>query len=147
MGRIGARFMKDGIQMTEISWFAVIVAAAASFGFGSVYYMVLSTPWVSARGKTMAEMQADQSARPFIVAALSQILMASILARVIAASGPVTMENGIGAGFLMWLGFVLTTMAVNHGFQGAKRELTLIDGGHWLGVLVIQGLVLGIMGA
>ena len=34
-------------------------------------------------------------------------------------------------------------MAVNHAFQGAKRSLTLIDGGHWLGVLLIQGAILG----
>jgi hypothetical protein len=34
-------------------------------------------------------------------------------------------------------------MTVNHAFQGAKRSLTLIDGGHWLGVLVLQGAVLG----
>jgi hypothetical protein len=28
-------------------------------------------------------------------------------------------------------------------FQGAKGALTVIDGGHWLGVLLIQGAILG----
>jgi hypothetical protein len=37
----------------------------------------------------------------------------------------------------------MTSMAVNHAFQGAKRTLTLLDGGHWLGVLLIQGALLG----
>ncbi|MBM3524115.1 MAG: DUF1761 domain-containing protein, partial [Alphaproteobacteria bacterium] len=35
---------------------------------------------------------------------------------------------------------------VNHGFQGVKRALTVIDGGHWLGVLLIQGVIIGWMG-
>jgi hypothetical protein len=37
-------------------------------------------------------------------------------------------------------------MAVNHGFQGAKRALTVIDGIHWLAVLLVQGLVIGLFG-
>lgn len=49
-------------------------------------------------------------------------------------------------GASVWLGFVATTLAVNHTFQGAKKELTLIDGGHWLGVLLVQGLLIGWMG-
>jgi hypothetical protein len=35
---------------------------------------------------------------------------------------------------------------VNHAFQGAKTTLTLIDGGHWLGVLLLQGTILGAWG-
>lgn len=38
---------------------------------------------------------------------------------------------------------VITTMAVNHAFQGQRGALTLTDGGHWLGVLLIQGAILG----
>jgi hypothetical protein len=37
-------------------------------------------------------------------------------------------------------------MAVNNAFRGAKRELTLIDGGHWLGVLLLQGAIVGWLG-
>ena len=48
----------------------------------------------------------------------------------------------ISAAFI-WLGFVITTMVVNYAFHGARHALTLIDGGHWLGVLLIQGAILG----
>ena len=34
-------------------------------------------------------------------------------------------------------------MKLNYAFHGAKQMLTLIDGGHWLGVLLIQGAVMG----
>jgi hypothetical protein len=34
-------------------------------------------------------------------------------------------------------------MVVNYAFHGARHTLTLIDGGHWLGTLLIQGAILG----
>jgi hypothetical protein len=37
-------------------------------------------------------------------------------------------------------------MVVNYAFHGARHTLTLIDGGHWLGVLLIQGAILGFWG-
>ena len=45
------------------------------------------------------------------------------------------MRGGVISGFFVWLGFVITTMGVNHAFGGAKPMLTLIDGGYWLAVL------------
>jgi hypothetical protein len=38
-------------------------------------------------------------------------------------------------------------MAAAHSFQGARRGLTVIDGIHWLAVLLVQGLVIGLFGA
>ena len=49
------------------------------------------------------------------------------------------MRAGIISGAFCWFGFVLTTMAVNNAFCGRKPMLTVIDGGHWLGVLVHHG--------
>jgi len=60
--------------------------------------------------------------------------------------GPVTVRSGIISGALIWLGFVITTIAVNNAFQRRKPMLTVIDGGHWLLALVVQGAVLGWLG-
>ena len=74
--------------------------------------------------------------------------MAWVLAGLIGhlGAGQVTVRTGIISGVFCWLGFVVTTLAVNHAYQGARRALTLIDAGHWLGVLLIQGAVIGLMG-
>ena len=40
----------------------------------------------------------------------------------------------------------MATMAVNNAFGQRKASLTVIDGIHWLGVLVIQGAIVGAMG-
>ncbi|MFV0296607.1 MAG: hypothetical protein ACK5JT_10870 [Hyphomicrobiaceae bacterium] len=39
------------------------------------------------------------------------------------------------------MGFVATAIVVNHQFQMRNPMLTLIDAGHWLGVLLIQGAI------
>jgi hypothetical protein len=57
-----------------------------------------------------------------------------------------SIRTGVVSGCFLWFGFVITTMTVNHAFQGARRSLTLIDGGHWLGVLLVQGAILGWLG-
>ncbi|MEM7170510.1 MAG: DUF1761 domain-containing protein, partial [Pseudomonadota bacterium] len=94
------------------------------------------------------EAASGKSPLPFIIAAVAQLVMAFMLAGVIGhlGVGQVTPINGIVTALFVWVGFVLTTMAVNYGFQGRRPALAAIDGGHWLGVLVMQGLVIGLFG-
>lgn len=131
-----------------INYLAVVVAMIASYVFGSLYYMALSKPWMAAVGKAEAELKAKMNAVPFVTAAIAQLVMAFMLAGMMGHLGAeaVNLYGGLTTAFWVWIGFVLTTLVVNHGFQGAKRMLTVIDGGHWLGVLLIQGAVIGLFG-
>ena len=131
-----------------INYLAVVVAMIASYVFGSLYYMALSKPWMAAVGKPEAELKANMNAVPFVTAAIAQLVTAFMLAGMMGHLGAeaVSLYGGLTTAFWVWLGFVLTTLVVNHGFQGAKRMLTVIDGGHWLGVLLIQGMVIGLFG-
>lgn len=142
---------------TGINYIAVVVAGVASFAFGAVYYMSLAKPWMAAVGKTEEQVKSESSPLIYIVAIISQLVMAFMMAGVLghlvppgardtAAVPSVTLTNGLITGFCIWFGFVLTTMLINHGFQGQKRALSLIDGGHWLGVLLLQGAVIGSFG-
>lgn len=132
-----------------VNYLGILIAAVAGYAFGSVYYMVLSKPWMTAVGKTEAEIKANMKAAPFVVAFVAQLIMAIMLAGIIAHLGDksMTVRNGVISAFFIWLGFIATTLAVNHGFQGAPRSLTVIDGGHWLGVMLLQGVVLGLFGS
>ena len=47
---------------------------------------------------------------------------------------------------MIWIGFVLTTIVVNNAYTFRSIRLTAIDAGHWLGVLLIIGGILGWMG-
>ena len=134
-----------------INYWGVFVAAAAGWLIGAVWYSTLARPWMIALGKTRSELlgpSGKPSPLPFIVAVFAYFAMAWVLAGIVGHLGPgqVTVVNGVISGFFAWLGFVITTLAVNHGFSRQRLMLTVIDGGHWLAVLVIQGAIIGVFG-
>lgn len=132
-----------------INYLAVAIAAGAAFLFGGAWYGLLSRSWMAAVGKSEADLRSGVSLPAlFAMTFVALLVMAWVLAGMIGHLGPgrVTFANGVISGAFAWLGFVATTLAVNHGYQGARRMLTVIDGGHWLGVLVLQGAIIGWMG-
>jgi len=131
-----------------MNYLAILIATVAAFAFGAAYYIGLSKQWLAAVGKTKEEVAAKRSPTPFIVTIVALAVMAWVLAGGIAHLGPgqVTLKNGVISALFMWVGFVATTMAVNNAFGQRKAALTVIDGIHWLGVLVIQGAIIGAMG-
>jgi len=133
-----------------INWLAIIAATAAAWIFGAIWYGALSKQWMAAIGFTGADMK-DASGKakipviPMVVSLIAEFVMALVLAGVIAhvAKSGVTVKSGMTTAAICWLGFVITTLATNHAYGKAKLSLTAIDGTHWLGVLLIQGAVLG----
>ena len=137
------------MTFTGINYAAVVIAALAGFGLGAIWYMALSKPWLHAMGKTAAELSPETGsakAMPFIISIVALLVMAWMLAGLMGHLGDVTVRGGVIIGFFCWLGLVITTMAVNHAFGRAKPMLTLIDGGHWLAVLLVEGAVIGAFG-
>ena len=135
-------------SLGSLNYLPVFIAAVASFVFGGVWYSVLSKPWMEAVGMSPERMQKDRgSLGLYVLAFLALLVMAMMLVGILVhlAHGGLATTLRIGlisAGFL-WLGFVIPTMVVNYAFHGARQTLTLIDGGHWLGVLLIQGGIMG----
>lgn len=131
-----------------VNYFGIVIAAVAGWLVGAVWYSALARPWLIALGKTRTELltpSGKPSVVPFVVSFLAALLMAWVLAGIIGHLGPgqVTVVNGVTSGFFIWLGFVITTQAVNYSFARQRAMLTVIDGGHWLAVLVIQGAIIG----
>jgi hypothetical protein len=131
-----------------MNYLAILIAAVAGFAFGAVYYISLSKQWLAAIGMTKEALAARRSPVPFVVTIVALLIMAWVLAGGIGHLGPgqVTLKNGVISALFMWLGFVITTLAVNYSFGQRRPMLTVIDGIHWLGVLVIQGAIIGAMG-
>ena len=127
-----------------MNYLAVLIAAVGAFVWGAAYYMTLSKQWLAAVGIA----QPNRSAAPFIISFVALVVMAFVLAGSIGHLGPgnVSIKNGMISGIIIWAGFVATTVVVNNAYPGRKYMLSIIDGIHWLGVLVIQGAVIGAMG-
>jgi hypothetical protein len=135
----------------NLNYLAVLVAAVVSFVFGGIWYNLFSRQWLEAVGRSPDSLQQGKGAIGFYLLAFgAQLIMAWMLAGVLLhlslGGMALGLRNGIISAVLMWFGFVMTTMVVNYSFHGARQTLTLIDGGHWLGVLVLQGAILGFWG-
>ena len=125
----------------------ILAATVAGFAFGAAWYGALGKPWMRAAGLTEAQVRAGGKL-PFAIAFVAEFWMASILAGALILA-PV--EAGVwtvalGSAFIIWVGFVLPTLVVNHRYQRQPWSLTALDGGHWLGVMLIQAAVLRAIG-
>jgi hypothetical protein len=135
-----------------VNYLAVFIAALVAWLAGAGWYMALGKVWTSALGTTPEKMQAMKGEPgaflPFIYAFVAELVMAWALAGLVGHLGPgqVTVKNGLISGAFCWLGFVMTTMLVNNSFGRRDRRLLLIDGGHWLVVLLLIGAVIGAFG-
>ena len=129
------------MTVAAINYWSIPLSAIAAFVWGAAYYMTLSKQWLAAVGRT----EPNKSPAPFILSFVALLVMAFVLSGAIAHLGPgqVTIKNGIISGLILWAGFVLTTVFVNNAYPGRKCMLSIIDSIHWLGVLVIQGAVIG----
>lgn len=134
------------MSMASANWIAILVAAVAGWLFGALWYGLLSKPWMAAVGRTEAEIRAGSTILPMVIGFVATLIMAFVLQGIIHHVGNPSIRAGIVSGVLCWLGFVITTMATGHAFGGRSPMLTLIDGGHYLGVLVIIGAILGWFG-
>ena len=131
--------MFDGINLV-----AVAAAAVASFIFGAVWYGVLGKAWMKAASLTEAQTKPDPVT--MALAIVCQFVLAFVFAGIVFHTGETSIRAGIISAFMVWAGVVMTTQIINHRFQGKPWSLTVIDGGHWLGVLLIQGTVIGFFG-
>jgi hypothetical protein len=133
-----------------VNYLAVLAAGVAGWLVGAVWYGVLGRQWMAALGWSAAEIEKARAVRqmpvkPMIIALVAQFVMALMLSGIMGHLGGPNITVGIVSGVLIWTGFVATTITVNNAFEKRKFLLTLIDSGHWLLVLVVQGIVLGLV--
>ena len=131
-----------------MNYLAIVIAAVAAWLAGAGWYMALGRTWTAALGteKMTPAGQRPAAFLPYVYAFIAELLMAWILAGLLGHIGALTVRGGIISAAFCWLGFVMPTMAVNNIFAGRDARLLLIDGGHWLLVLVLMGAIIGGMG-
>jgi len=137
-------------MMHPTSYTGILLAAVAAWIFGAIYYTALGKPWLAAQGKTMEQCKAEQAGKskltmylPFLLSFVGAVLMGVTLYGILTHIGAFTARAGAISGAFCWLGFVLTTVAINNAYQGRRWSLTAIDAIHWLFVLIIVGAIVG----
>jgi len=138
------------MQFAGVNYLAVVVAAVVAWLAGAAWYTSLGKPWAAAQGMTPEQMAAARQQPgaylPFVYVFIAELVMAWVLAGLLGHLGPVTWRGGMISAAFCWLGFVITTMAVNISFARRDWRLLLIDGGYWLVALLLMGAIIGGMG-
>lgn len=136
------------MPFADVNWIAVLASTVAGFVFGALWYSGLGKAWLAALGKTEAELTEGYAASPlpYVIAFAAQATIGFFLMQLLVRLNSMTLGSALAAALVLWLAFILGPMAVNHSFQRASRRLTLIDAGHWLGVLLLQALVISLVG-
>ncbi|EBA17046.1 hypothetical protein RSK20926_08752 [Roseobacter sp. SK209-2-6] len=123
----------------------VLVAAAAGFALGAVYYGILANPWMEAanikRG-TDGKPEGGQSPALFAATFALQLVVAGMMRHVFSLSGIDTSGAGLVAGLGVGLFFISPWIAINNLYAGRPLRLTLIDGGYASLACALIGLVL-----
>ena len=130
----------------QINYLAVVVAAVAGFLLGWGWYTVFGKAWMAGLGKKKEDCDKAMPIAPMVIAGVACLVMAYMLAGLMGHLSNVTIGGGIINAFFVWIGFVLTTVATNHAFEGIKPVVTAIDAGHWLAVLILMGAIIGAFG-
>lgn len=125
---------------------AIIVCGIIAIVLDVLYYspMLLGKIWIASLEKSEEEIGKDiNKFKVCSISFLAQIVMAYMLARIMSYIGASTPQEGIRTAFLVWIGFVATTMTINMVYEGKSFAQFLIDSGYHFIVLLIYGIILG----
>lgn len=137
-------------QLSMIDTGAILLAAAASFIFGGLWYGIFAARSTGTTADGMSE-SGRRIAMPlllvitFVAQVVMAVMLSGILVHVTRSGIPFTLRSGIFSAVMIWIGFVMTTLAATNALHGAPFSRTLVDGGYWLGVLLIQSAMLVLM--
>ena len=139
------------MDFSSINYLSVGIATLAAYVLGAIYYTVLGKVWAKAAKLDVATMK--RSAAPFVISFIAEFVLAVVLYMVlddITFAGTFSEEFDLKASvawaLILWAGLVAMPLLVNHRYQGASWALTVIDGIHWLLVLLVMGAVIGWFG-
>ena len=125
-----------------LDWWAIIVASAAAFALGAVWYGPLfGKAWVAAIGKTEEEIK--PSPEPFIVSAIAALVTCVVVAALMQGLGMTGLGTGIVFGLITGVGYIATSMASDTAFCGWGWKLWSIQAGYRVAYSALMGGIIG----
>lgn len=128
----------------DVSWWAVIAAAALYMFLGAAWYSrgMFGKHWAKLSGRKMEDMNGGNQGMAIMAAAA--LVQAFLLANLVRDVGATTMSDGILLGFILWVGFVGATSLGDILFGGRPWKLWQLNNGYYLIVLLLNGWLLAV---
>jgi hypothetical protein len=127
-----------------MQYLGVLLAAAAAYAFGAVWYMTLSKQWMAAAGVACDEngKPLNTSIAPFILSAVAMVVVAGMMRHIMIMSGLSALIEGLMVGFGLGIFITLPWITINYAYAGRPRMLTYIDGTYAVVGCTLIGVVL-----
>jgi len=119
----------------------VVVAAAAGWMFGAVWYGIMGKKWMAAVGLTEDTID-RKNIVAFVGSFLCACLVAGMMRHIFATSNVVTLGDGILNGFGLGLFIAAPWLTTNYLFAQRPKSLIVIDGIYATGGCTVIGAVL-----
>ncbi|MWD28291.1 DUF1761 family protein [Aquicoccus sp. SCR17] len=125
---------------------SILVAAAAAWLFGALWYMTLSKPWLEAVSRDWGPDRRldNRNPVPFILSAVAMIVVAGMMRHVFAMAGIASWDAGLIAGLGVGAFFITPWIVINNAYPGRPFLLSVIDGGYAIIGCGLIGLVLSL---
>jgi hypothetical protein len=132
------------MDLSNINYLAVLVAALSTFILGGVWYspMLFGKAWMRTNHFSESDLQTFSKARMFGWSFVFSLVMSLNLAMFLA--GPNTdVTWGIIAGALTGVGWVAMAIAIISVFENRSWAYILINGGYMTVAFTVMGAILG----
>ncbi len=130
------------MNIFDVNWIAVLVAALAGFMVGGIWYgPIMGKKWMGAVGLTEEQIKEGNMAAIYGGAFAFSLLASWALAHTFATYGALTAQVKILTAFGVALGFIIPAIGTNYLFSQKNKSLFFIDAGYWALFYIAMGAV------
>lgn len=131
------------LDFVGLNWWAILVATAAAFALGGLWYgPMFGKAWLAALGKSAEEL--TPSPQPFIISAFTALVTCVVVAALMSGLNMTGLLAGLVLGLLTGVGFIATAMASDAAFCGWGWKLWAIQAGYRVAYAVLMGGIIGV---
>jgi hypothetical protein len=132
-----------------VNWLAIIIAALANMVIGFLWYgtWAFGKSWMKLSGRTMGEGFPAGPGPLYAMTAVAAVVQAITMAWLIGQTGANSGAAGAIVGLYVGMGIVAAAMFAEVLFAGRHPRLYAITAGYSVLALVVQGTIIGFLGA
>ena len=133
--------------MANMHWMTILIAAAAGFLVGGVWYgPLLGKAWMHERGLTDEGLKQGNMMLIYGTTFMLSIVSAIFLGHLLAHFGEMSARSTMMISTGIALGFIVPAIGINYLFSRASLKLFGIDAGYWIVFYAAMGAIFVALG-
>lgn len=138
--------MEEFLSFDGVNWLSVVVAAAAAFALGALWYgqKMFAKSWMKELGLKKKDLDKTNMTQTMSASFALMLMKALFVALSVRALGIDTFVDGLLYGAVLGLFVSVATLGVHYLYQLKTSKIFLIDGGYSLAQFLIMGVILAV---